>query len=256
MKIAEFNTAIKNMCGLAEIFNESRRYYVPSKLKLGRTPLVESMVTLQPIVKNFKKTNNLDIVNLVVVHDGDADNVGFFKSPLMEGQNITSNKNQKFVLRDSKEKLDFPIDIKDYNTSDAIRSSIYKWFTQTTGTKIFGFFITGDSKSKITQALSNQYYDPKTGELPEFEFAYLKYRYYDELASKVKKEKFIVSKKSGYEKFFMIVGGKNLQIDDDELSVVGKVTPSRLVNSLRKVTKNKSTNRILASQFIEGIAVQ
>jgi hypothetical protein len=255
MKIAEFNSAIKNLCGLAEVYADSRRYYIPPNLRLGRTPLVESVVTLQPLVKDFKKTNNLDIVNLVVVHDGDADNVGFFKSPMMHGNNITSNKNQKFVFRDSKEKLDFPIDVKDYDTGDAIRSSIYKWFTQTTGAKIFGFFITGDAKAKITQALMNQYYDPETGEVPEFEYYHLKHKYYDDLAIKLKKDKFIVSKKSGYEKFFMIVGGKNLQIDDDELTVVGKVTASKLFNSLRKVTKNKSTNRVLASQFIQGIAV-
>ena len=255
MKTSEFNTAIKNMCGISYLYEKNERYTIPPIVSLGRTPLIESMVTLQPIVKDFKKLNNLDIVNLVIVHDGDADSVGNYCSPGMQGQTITTHKNQKFVLRDTKEKLDFDINFEGTHVSEGIRDSIYKWFTQTTGTKIFGFFITGDVKYQITNSLENRYYDTKTGAKPEFDNYPAKWQFYDDLTKKLKKEKFLVSKNPGYESFYLIVGGKNLQIEEEELKVAGKVTTSKLVNSLRKLTKNKSTNRVLASQFIQGIAV-
>jgi predicted ATP-dependent endonuclease of OLD family len=35
------------------------------------------MVALEPITKQFRKVNNLDLVNLVIVHDGDADTSDF-----------------------------------------------------------------------------------------------------------------------------------------------------------------------------------
>lgn len=256
MKTSEFNTAIKNMCGIAYLYEKNESYNIPQVVSLGRTPLVESMITLQPIVKEFKTLKNLDIVNLVIVHDGDADTVSDYCSPGMQKEMMSSNKNQKYVLRDNKEKLDFVINFKqNVSMSESIRDSVYEWFTQTTGTKIFGFFITSGAKYQIANSLESRYYDTKTGAKPEFQSYSLKYQFYDDLSKKLKKEKFLVSKNPGYESFYLIVGGKSLQIEEEELKVAGKVTTSKLVNSLRKINKNKSTNRVLASQFIQGIAV-
>jgi hypothetical protein len=255
MNSTKLNKTIQNLCGLIKVYDKDVGY-LSINLALGRTPLIESMITLQPIVKEFKKTKNLDIVNLVIVHDGDADDVINFKSPGMQTESIKINERQKYVLRDTKEKLDFELKCESYLLSEGIRDSIYKWFTQTTGTKIFGFFITGDSKYQIRYSLENRYYDTKTGAKPSFDNNFsAKYQFYDELAKKLKTEKFIVSKNPGYESFYLIVGGKNLQIEDEELKVTGKATTSKLINSLRKLTKNKSSNRVLASQFIQGIAV-
>ena len=67
----------------------------------------------------------------------------------------------------------------------------------------------------------------------------------------------MVSKKPGYESFFIIPGGNNLQVDDGELEIdtSKKVTASKLTNAFIKFNKKRQVNRVLVSKFIDGIAV-
>lgn len=253
MKSNEFLTAIKNMCGLAHLFGNNR--WVPSVLQLGRTPLTESVITLQPIIKQFKKNNNLDIVNLVIVHDGDADSVSTYASPGAYSQNISGYSNEKYVLRDDEANLDFEIPNKnDKHLGENIRMAVFDWFSKTTGTKIFGFFITGATKHLMNNALWSRYVDPKD---PNKTFSSYsdKYAYYDQKTAELKKEKWVVSKTPGYESFFLIVGGNNLKTENEELVVTGAVNKKSLTTALRRLTKNRVSNRVLVSKFIEGIAV-
>jgi hypothetical protein len=255
MKTTEYNTAIKNLCGLAHLYTNRYAHHVPHQLKLGRTPLIESMVTLQPLIKQFKKQNNLDIVNMVIVHDGDADTIDTYSTPGQYFKRINNLYTERFVLRDLHEKLDFPIEYdEDIGLSESMRQSIFKWFVQTTGTKLFGFFITNPSSSSISTAVRNRYVDVKVG-IPKFENYSQEYTYYNTVAEKLKKERWLHSKNYGYESFFLIVGGKNLQIENEELVVTGKVSKKTLFTALRRLTKNKVTNRVLVSKFIEGIAI-
>jgi len=251
MSTKEYTQAVKNMCGLGKAY-DGNRYYIPKVLSLGRTPLVESVITLQPVINEFRKVNNLSIVNMVIVHDGDADNVSNFETPGFSKHRIFENSEHRYVFRDVENNLEFPIDKSGYNYSESVRKAIFEWFTRTTGTNIFGFFITGTSKCDISSSIFNLYVDPKTGKLDDVN---KQYRQYNEVAEKYKKEKWLLSKTPGYESFFLIMGGKNLQIENEELEVVGKVTTNKLYTALRKLNKNKKVNRVLATKFIEGIAV-
>lgn len=253
MKSNEFNTAFKNMCGMTKLFDG--HHYIPHQLQLGRTPLVESMITLQPLVKDFKKQNNLDIVNMVIVHDGDADSVHRYCSPGEYEKTMSNNYSERHVLRDVEENLDFQIE--DDSTSyhgEKIRKTVFKWFSKTTQTKIFGFFITSTSKNQMNSAVSSRYVDPEEPN-KQFSTYFDKYAYYEEKTNKLKKEKWLVSKTPGYESFFLIVGGKNLNIENDELVVTGNVNKKSLTTALRRLTKNRVNNRVLVSKFIEGIAI-
>ena len=253
MKGSEFNTAIKNLSVLSKMYEDNTRRYVPRELSLGRTPLIESLITLKPIVKEFRKVNNLDIVNLVIVHDGDADTVNKYKSPGHEYQFVEGNKTQRYVLRDTKEKLDFVVDSGNEHTSEKVRKSIFEWFKQTTGTKIFGFFITGEAKHELIRTIEARYYESEVKKT--FDSYSIRYAYFESKALQLKKEKLLFSKNPGYESFYLILGGKNLQIENEELIISGKVTTHKLFTSLRKLNKNKQVNRVLATQFIQGIAI-
>ena len=46
-------------------------YNRPGKYDLGSTPLVEALIGMQAIIPWFKKSNKLDIVNLVTLTDGE-----------------------------------------------------------------------------------------------------------------------------------------------------------------------------------------
>jgi hypothetical protein len=188
----------------------------------------------------------------VIVHDGDADNVRDYKTPGGADYRLFENSNHRYVFRDSENGLEFPISIKNDYSSNATRKAIFDWFKKTTGTKIFGFYITGTSKWDIINSVDNKYVNPKTGVIED----YLERNQQNNIAvEKYKKEKFLLSKNYGYESFFLIMGGKNLQIENEELEVTGKVTTNKLYTALRRLNKNKQVNRVLVTKFIEGIAI-
>jgi hypothetical protein len=70
----------------------------------------------------------------------------------------------------------------------------------------------------------------------------------------LKKEKFVISKKPGFNAFFIVVGGTDLAIGNEELDIQGKFTPSKLKNAFSNLNKRKLINRVLVSKFIQGIA--
>ena len=74
------------------------------------------------------------------------------------------------------------------------------------------------------------------------------------IVSKLKSEKFVQSYNSGYESFFILPGGTDLQIEDEELVVSGTVTASKLKTAFMKMNKKKTVNRVMVSRFIDGIA--
>jgi hypothetical protein len=74
------------------------------------------------------------------------------------------------------------------------------------------------------------------------------------LAKKLKTEKFLACKTLGYNDFFIVAGGSDLNIDNEEIEVEGKVTASKLKNAFMKYNKKRLVNRVLVSRFIQGIA--
>ena len=75
-----------------------------------------------------------------------------------------------------------------------------------------------------------------------------------DLVKVLKQTKFLVSRTKGYNEFYLISGGSDLQTDDDEFEFEGKVTSSKLKNAFMKFNKQKQVNRVLVSRFIQGIA--
>jgi hypothetical protein len=234
------------------------------------------MVALEPLTKQFRQVNNLDLVNLVIVHDGDADSVNAHIQ-MKDGYDGTSFKGGSYFdisstnvyIKDRNSKLQVKISNephKYWSYNDGMRVAIFDWFRATTGAKIFGFFIAGEGRS-MRQQLTAKYIN-KDGQ-SVYEMVDKKYgltgnnnRYFDydksefvkELASQVKKDKFIQSYNKGYDSFFIMPGGSDLKVEDEELEIEGKVTASKLKNAFMKMNKKKQVNRVMVSRFIDGIA--
>jgi hypothetical protein len=75
-----------------------------------------------------------------------------------------------------------------------------------------------------------------------------------DIVAKMKIEKFVQSYNKGYESFFIVPGGSDLQIEDEELVVTGAVTANKLKTAFMKMNKKKAVNRVMVSRFIDGIA--
>jgi hypothetical protein len=257
MSNAEFTKVFRNMVALMNSYGSSytRTFILPHSEELSNTPMNEAFIALEPITQNFRKVNNLDIVNTVVIHDGDADwfrGIYYDNSNQISGKKYYNASSENVFIVDKKLKKEFRL-----QSDDNMQSLVMDWYTAKTGSKIFGFFISDELRYMLT----GHYYDekgngfqrPKNHEEKQENDAKLKV-----LIKDMKKAKFVTSYKKGYNKFFLISGGKNLQIDDGEFEFENeneKVSTKKLASAFMKFNEKRQVNRVLVRKFIEGIAV-
>lgn len=282
MSNVEFNSSIRNMIALRDSYSENARgrwgIGRPASEHLGNTPLIQAVVALEPITQQFRKVNNLDLVNLVVVHDGDADrsdmvmqereSYGWENKPgQMTVRPHTFNpKVDNVYIKDRDSKLQIKVEsyINDsyYTTEEGLRIGVFDWYKAKTGAKIFGFFITGTGR-EMRAGIANKYINKEGKTVREQVYkADVNARYYQidkseyvkGLSKNLQSEKFLESYNKGYDSFFILPGGNDLQIEDEELVVNGVVTASKLKTAFMKMNKKKAVNRVMVSRFIDGIA--
>jgi hypothetical protein len=264
MSNSEFSKATKNILCLMNAWSGGRysngsSFYRPSSDSLSNTPLTEAMIACQSIIKEFRTVNNLDIVNLCVVHDGDADDINSYHNieDNPANRNVSINRNffsanyQNIFLCDKKNKIQQEVS----EGEDGVRIAISKWLAKTTGVKIIGFYLSLNYNMK--NALRRRLFNDEINELrkaPRENYFELK-ETYSKYMRLIRKDKFLESKNSGYESFFILPGGGDLSIEDEDFEAPSKVTTSTLTKAFSKYTKNRQVNRVLVSRFISMIAV-
>jgi hypothetical protein len=258
MSNSEFSKATKNILCLMNAWSGGRysrgsNFYRPTSDSLSNTPLTEAMIACQSIIKEFRTVNNLDIVNLCVVHDGDADDVNSYHNTNDDSgtRNFFNASYQNVFLCDKKNKIQQEVP----EGEDGIRIAISKWLAKTTGVKIIGFYLSPNYNMK--NALRRRLFNDEINELrkaPRENFFQLK-ETYAKYMKLIRKDKFLESKNSGYESFFILPGGGDLSIEDEDFEAPAKVTTSTLTKAFSKYTKNRQVNRVLVSRFISMIAV-
>jgi hypothetical protein len=258
MSNSEFSKATKNILCLMNAWSGGRysrgsNFYRPNSDSLSNTPLTEAMIACQSIIKEFRTVNNLDIVNLCVVHDGDADEINSYHNTNDDSgtRNFFNASYQNVFLCDKKNKIQQEVP----EGEDGIRIAISKWLAKTTGVKIIGFYLSPNYNMK--NALRRRLFNDEINELrkaPRENFFQLK-ETYAKYMKLIRKDKFLESKNSGYESFFILPGGGDLSIEDEDFEAPAKVTTSTLTKAFSKYTKNRQVNRVLVSRFISMIAV-
>jgi hypothetical protein len=256
MSNSEFSKAVKNILCLMDAwscrYGSRSNFYRPPSDSLSNTPLTEAMIACQPLINEFKTVNNLDIVNLCVVHDGDADEINAFVSKgAIQNRTYFSTGYQNVFLCDKKNKVQQEVPGGD----DGVRIAIGNWLTKTTGVKIIGFYLA--PKSTLKNAMRRRLFNSEINELRkeerakwyELKDAYAKY------AKILRKEKFLESKNPGYESFFLLPGGNDLDVDDEDFEAPEKITTASLTKAFSKFTKTRQVNRVLVSRFIGMIAI-
>ena len=263
MKTSDYNNALKNLLLLKSAwssYNKSyniydQRVYVPNHEQLTNTPLTQAMYVMGQIVPEFKKQNNLDLVNLVVVHDGDADMTNKqCVDDEVRGFSSYLDYDTVYVLTDKKNRYSAVYDLPNQRHK-SMYQIVCDWFKQTTGSKIIGFYIVPPTTRYVRDAVARQYMSDETSTYSRRSLR--RYGDYEEekrIIKQFRKDKLLVSDKTGYDDFYLILGGKSLDVENEEIEVSGKVTASKLKTAFLKMNKGKQVNRVLVSKFIEKIA--
>jgi hypothetical protein len=263
MQAAEFNQAMMNHLMLADNLSRGSDG-VPSYEHMGSTPLNDSLVVLRDVLRNFKMTHHLDIVNAVIVHDGDSDGNAFMYADAKDRWSPYGNRKSfdvcrnRVTIQDTKERLQIPVP----KVSNGLTTALLNWIQMTTNCGVFGFYITGNTTRQIRTPL-HKLYRNKQGVKLGAEMRYQSTHATDEmllverLSKEVIEKKFLESFSEGYTRFFFIPGSSELKIERGVLEETGKTwTPSRLLSAFKKVSKKKIVSRVLVNRFIELIAVK
>ena len=204
---------------------------------LGGTPLNEAVVASIEIVKEFRKKYRLDIVNTVFLTDGDAN----------ETNRIVHEPGERGYIPNSRYG-DSNIIVRDVKTMNEGRArpksdltiALLELLKANTGVNVIGFYISsGNFKRQIMSRI-----DRSGTNMPDF----------DEKLKKAKKQKFFMINGAGYDDYYIIPGGGELDAKDDEMQVEENATKNQLKNAFMMMQKSKGINRVLLSRFVEKIA--
>ena len=213
-------------------------YNIPLGMGLSGTPLNETLVCLHEILPQFKKDNQVEKVQCVILTDGEAHPLRFHHEfshrwgEECEKYMGTSYIGENCILRDRKTGNTYAFDDNSFTMTDVLLQNLRDKFTDV---NFIGFRI-----------------------LPPREASYFAKRYVeygDELEKIMKvwrKEKSFAIKKSGYHVYF---GLSSSALDsDDTFEVKEDATKTDIKKAFFKSLKGKKMNKKILSEFIEFVA--
>lgn len=218
---------------------ERREQIVNPKIALGGTPLNASIVALSKVVADFRIKNRLEIVNTVILTDGeDSDYLYTLNSTDKYRGLYAENAHTVSYIFDDETKKSYKIGPK------GVTPTLLQILKARTGTNLVGFYVINNNKKYFDQATyrlnSNMLQPARDKALREF------------------RENGVYAMEGwGYDEYYLIPGGKAMEASDDSLEDIlkddktGKVSTRRLSGAFLRLNQNRLNSRILLKKFIE-----
>jgi len=232
---------MKNIFRIASAWGNSSfvPYNIPIGMNLSGTPLNEALITLHQILPQFKKENNLQKVQCVVLTDGESSPLRYSKefqrkwepNSFMGSQYVNERcflRNRKTGHTYSCEGLGHWADVTDLLLKDLKQSFLDINFI---GIRI------------LCNRDANQFIRRYSGDGGEK---------YDEIMSKWRKEKSFTIKNSGYHSYFGL--SSTTLGNDDEFEVGDEATKAQIKRAFTKSLKSKKMNKRVLGEFMELVA--
>jgi hypothetical protein len=201
---------------------------------LGSTPLYETILCSEFIIKEFKAKHSIQKVNAIFLTDGEGDSL-YTYSPSYDhnvrtyGSALAIKFNNKIVKSNSR-----------YN----VGSNLLTELKNIPGVSVIGFYVCKDMYEFKGQVYKTSRYNDKITTDENISVARKAYN----------KDKFwSVDNTLGYDKYF-ILKGHSLNTDSDELSVTPHATKAQITKAFKKHASSKKGNRVLATQFAKLVA--
>ena len=234
----DMNEQMRNVFRLAFAFDRRGAYYrIPLGMSLSGTPLNEALICLHQILPQFRKENDLQKVQCVVLTDG-------------ESQSIRFNRE---IERDWDEGA--------YMGSAYLNDSCYIRNRKTGyvyGLKNMGYY--GDATDVFLEDLRQSFPDTNfigirlmpNGWASSFIQKYTEGQDYEKSLNHWRKHKSISLKTSGYHVYF---GLSSTSLGNDtEFEVQEDATKAQIKRAFNKSLKNKKMNKKILGEFIELVA--
>ena len=239
VKTKKFDEQLRNVYGLSASFKESA-YSVPRGFQLGGTPLNDTIVVANDILAKFRKKYGVEIINTVFVTDGDSNSVSGVKD---ENGNVSTFGSGSWYSPDSSI-LEDGITRKSYPIGNRVdlTNALLQSLSDRHNVNTIGYFIGNRPHDCVNAVQKHTNFDRWSDG-------------YKPLVKKLNREKFIsIEDHKGYTEFFIIKGGKDMDVDDDGFTVEEGASKRKMTTAFKKHTKSRLENRVMLSRFVELIA--
>jgi hypothetical protein len=213
------------------------KYAVPVGLDLSGTPLNEALIALHEILPAFQKDNNLQKIQCVILTDGEAAPLKYYKEfnrryedgPYLGLNSVGTNA----FLRDRKTGNTYSLNVEWYGFTDVLLRNLRDKFPTV---NFIGMRIL---ESRDANSFIRRY----TGYIGTD---------YDKITSSWKKEKTFSIKNSGYHTYFGL--SATALANDAEFEVAEDATKTQIKTAFVKSLKSKKMNKKVLGEFVELVA--
>jgi cobalamin biosynthesis protein CobT len=229
MRNTEYNELAALMLETAGSFRDYRRHL--GLLDLGSTPLDSALIAALDIIPAFQRKNNIQIVNLVVLTDGDATDHPCSRI-------FTGHDENGHVTYDHA----YNVVVEHKNQNEALdgrqrhTTGLLNLIRKTTGAQVIGMFLADKKHIKRHVEYSVSDYDSRQVELAKF-----------------KKNNFAILKKNGYDEYYLIPADQ--KVENDVFGALPEnATPAKIRNAFIKGALAKKSSRTVLGRFAERVA--
>lgn len=225
------NEQMKNIWACAYSFNHYG-ITIPGGMGLSGTPLNEALVTLTEIIPAFQKKHSLEKVNCVILTDGEAHDLRYFKK--------YKDWNGNMVMRSN-----FPTEHTHFR--DRKTGKTYKF---NSGYSIWFDVLTRNLKDRMPNVNFIGFRIVSSGDLQRFIQTYA-WEQKAKLTSEWKKNRCFTIKDCGYQKYFGL--SATSLANEKEFEVENDATKSEIKNAFIKSLRYKKMNKKILNEFVELI---
>jgi len=240
LKKADYDEALFHIFLRSYLAKESYTYYERDILSryedYGSTPLNEALIHSHKLIKTFKRKHNVDKMNLVILSDGEANNINVLKS--RDVNYIPSDTYGKMNIHVDGRKIHLPS--RGSGATKALLTNLQKNYRVCT----LGFFIADGSYNfwrKIEDASGEYVYD--IDDRKPFNRQYSKHKCVT------------FDNKLGYDQFYIVKNGKNFSTDDDGFDISDDASKGQITSQFKRYSKSKKTNKTLLTNFGKAVAM-
>ena len=226
---------------------------IPNEMHLGGTPLDHSLIMGFSVMRNFMKRNPVDVINSIYLTYGDSHSLNGFWAVPEEGDEF--GRKERFDLRSQNVVLRDPISKKqhlcisdggDRYSRRGLTSNLVKFQREVFDINIVNFFsVQRMKKWDIARMLEDMNEEQGYTSDDELNVTLRKFR----------KDKYmIIPEGQGYNELYTILGGKNLEVHEEQLEVAEDASVAQLARAFKKFSSGKLEKRKLLSRFIDMVA--
>jgi len=220
--------------GVRSFINQVRNSSIPSILSLGGTPLNETILVANYYVPDFKKLNKLDVVNTIILTDGEGVNTPYY---IMGGKLVhfggSKSNTYNLIIKDTESGLTTVS-----KPNEPITAALLRMLKIRSDTNLIGYYISNYSIRSTSVRLANEYGHNIDA---------------DEVSRQAKKFKHYCLENTGYDKYF-VVQNKDMEIKDSTILVSTDASKREYLKAFLLNQKNKILNRVLLNKFVDQIA--